>query len=183
MIMSRNYKFHNQSGLYFISFATISWIDVFTREEYFNIIIDSLHYCRTSKGMNLYAYCIMTNHVHLIFQSETGNASGLIRDFKTYTSKKMLKQIQMNPIESRKEWMLNSFRSAGAKNSNVKKMQFWQQHNKPIELWSNKVIDQKLNYIHENPVKAGFVTSDVDWKYSSARNYAGDQMILEIDLL
>ncbi len=181
--MSRNYKFHNQSGLYFISFATVFWIDVFVREAYFNIIIESLHYCRKYKGMKIYGYCIMTNHIHLIFQSESGNATGLIRDFKTHTSKKILTILKMNSKESRKEWMLDFFKLAGEKNSNVSNMQFWQQHNKPIELWSNKVIDQKLDYIHENPVKAGFVGEAVDWKYSSARNYAGDQMVLEIDLL
>ncbi len=91
--------------------------------------------------------------------------------------------LKKNSKESRKVWMLDFFKLAGEKNSNVTNMQFWQQHNHPIELWSNKVIDQKLNYIHENPIKAGFVTEAVDWKYSSARNYAGDQAVLEIDLL
>ena len=70
---------------------------------------------------------------------------------------------------------------AGEKNSNVSKRQFWQQHNKPIELWSAKVIKQKIDYIHNNPVKSGFVTDPVDWKYSSARNYADDDSVLKID--
>ena len=70
---------------------------------------------------------------------------------------------------------------AGKKKSNVSKRQFWQQHNKPIELWSGKVIKQKIDYIHNNPVEAGFVTDPVDWKYSSARNYADDETILKID--
>lgn len=71
---------------------------------------------------------------------------------------------------------------AGKKKSNVKQHQLWQQHNKPIELWSDKVIQQKIGYIHSNPVKSGFVTDPVDWKYSSARNYQEDQTILEIDI-
>ena len=71
---------------------------------------------------------------------------------------------------------------AGKKKSNVKKRQFWQQHNKPIELWSEKVIQQKIDYIHNNPVASGFVTNVVDWKYSSARNYQEDQTVLEIDI-
>ena len=71
---------------------------------------------------------------------------------------------------------------AGSKKSNVKKYQFWQQHNKPIELWSEKVIQQKIDYIHNNPVESGFVTNAVDWKYSSARNYQDDQTVLEIDI-
>lgn len=70
---------------------------------------------------------------------------------------------------------------AGETKSNVAHRQFWQQHNKPIELWSSKVIKQKIDYIHNNPVEAGFVTNSIDWKYSSARNYAEDEAVLKID--
>ena len=63
----------------------------------------------------------------------------------------------------------------------VQKRQFWQQHNKPIELWTDKVIQQKIEYIHNNPVQSGFVTEPIDWKYSSARNYQDDHTILKID--
>ena len=95
----------------------------------------------------------------------------------------MINLIEDNSQESRKEWLLWMFERAGKKNSNVSKFQFWQQNNHPIELWSLKVFEQKLNYIHQNPVVSGFVTDPVDYKYSSARNYGNnDQMILEIDL-
>lgn len=78
------------------------------------------------------------------------------------------------------QWM---FEKSGSKNSNVKNRQFWQQNNHPIEIWSLKVFEQKLNYIHNNPVKAGFVTNPIDWKYSSAKNYANDDhTVFEIDL-
>lgn len=181
--MSRKYKFNDKAGAYFISFATVYWIDVFTREEYFGNIVESLDYCRKNKGMEIYGYCIMPSHIHLIFRSENKNPSGLIRDFKGFTSKRMLKSIEENPQESRKEWMLWMFERAGKKNSNVKFRQFWQQNNKPIEIWSLKVFEQKLNYIHNNPLETGFVTNPVDWKYSSARNYGDDnQTVLEIDI-
>lgn len=133
--------------------------------------------------MEIYGYCIMPSHVHLIFRSGNADLSGLIRDFKGFTSKKMLKKIENNPQESRKEWMLSMFEQAGKKNSNVKQKQFWQQNNKQIEIWSLKVFEQKLNYIHNNPVETGFVTNPVDWKYSSARNYGdNDHTVLEIDI-
>lgn len=74
------------------------------------------------------------------------------------------------------------FEKAGKKNSNISKYQFWQQHNKPIELWSDIVIQQKIDYIHNNPVESGLVTDPVDWKYSSARNYQDDHTVLEIDI-
>ncbi|WP_281987640.1 REP-associated tyrosine transposase [Aquimarina aggregata] len=179
--MSRNYKFHNKSGLYFVSFATVYWIDIFIREKYLCILVESIEYCRNYKNMQVYAYCFMPSHVHLVFRSGNQNPSGLIRDFKKYTSKKLLNAIADNPQESRKKWLLWMFEKAGKKNATVCKMQFWQQHNKPIELWTDKVIQQKINYIHNNPIASGFVTDPVDWKYSSARNYQDDHTILKID--
>ena len=181
--MSRKYKFHEKAGAYFVSFATVNWIDVFTRDLYFSVLIESLDYCRKNKGMEIYGYCIMPSHVHIIFRSALSDPSGLMRDLKGFTSRKLMKAIEDNPQESRREWMLWMFDRAGKKNSNVKEKQFWQQHNQPIEIWSLKVFEQKLNYIHNNPVVSGFVTDPVDWKYSSARNYGNnDQTILQIDL-
>ncbi len=181
--MSRNYKFHNKNGLYFVSFATINWIDVFTRQVYFNVLTDSISYCRKEKGIELYCYCFMPSHVHLIFRSTNEDPSGLIRDFKRHTSKKVIEAIQNNPQESRKEWLLWMFERAGKKNATTTKYQFWQQHNKPIELWSEKVIKQKIDYIHKNPVENGFVLNPEDRKYSSARNFQEDHTSLQIDTI
>ncbi len=179
--MSRNYKFHNKSGLYFVSFATVNWLDVFTRQIYFNVLAESINYCRKEKGMELYAYCFMPSHIHLIFRSNTEDPSSLLRDFKSYTAKKIIGAIENNPQESRKEYLLWFFERAAKKKSNVSKYQFWQHHNKPIELWSEKVIKQKIDYTHNNPVESGFVTNAIDWKYSSARNFQDDNTVLEID--
>jgi len=180
--MSRKYKFHNKQAAYFISFATVYWLDIFTRQVYFNILEESIEYCRTKKGMEVYAYCFMPSHVHLIFRSSNEDPSGLIRDFKGFTARKLIKTIEENSQESRKEWLLWMMERAGKTKSNVKHRQFWQQHNQPIELWSEKVIQQKINYIHNNPVESGFVTNPIDWKYSSARNYQDDQTVIEIDI-
>ena len=171
--MSRKYKFQNPSGIYFVSFATVYWLDVFIREEYFTIVADSLNFCIENKGMTLYCYCIMPSHVHLIFSATEENPSGILGSLKTYTSKKLQKEIEGHNQESRKEWLLWMMERAGKNNSNVEKRQFWQQHNQPVELWSNDVFEQKLQYIHNNPVVAGFVSKHGDWKYSSAGDYAG----------
>lgn len=179
--MSRKYKFHNKQGLYFVSFATVYWIDVFTRQVYFDVLADSVSYCRKEKGLELYCYCFMPSHIHFIFRSSNEQPMELLRDFKRYTSKKVIEAIENNPQESRKEWLLWMFKRAGKKRGNISKHQFWQHHNKPIELWSEKVIKQKIDYIHNNPIESGFVTNAVDWKYSSARNYQDDNTILEID--
>ena len=102
--MSRRYKFNDKNGVYFISFATVYWIDVFVRDCYFEAMISALNYCRENKGMKIYGYCIMPSHVHLLFQIEERNPSDVIRDLKTFTSKALLKQIAENPQESRKEY-------------------------------------------------------------------------------
>ena len=180
--MSRKYKFHNSQGAYFISFATVYWLDIFTRQEYFNILEESINYCRKEKGMEVFAYCFMPSHIHLIFRSLNNDPSGLIRDFKGFTARKLIKAIEENPQESRKEWLLWMMERDGKTKRNVKQRQFWQHHNQPIELWSESVIQQKIDYIHNNPVESGFVTDPIDWKYSSARNYQDDQTILEIDI-
>ena len=181
--MSRKHKFHEKEGAYFISFASVFWIDIFTRMEYFDILIEALRYCRKNKGMIIFGYCIVPSHVHLLFRSEKCQPSELIRDFKGFTAKKLLQAIEDNTQESRKEWLLWMFKKAGSQNSNIKKYQFWQQNNMPIEIWSLKVFEQKLNYVHQNPVESGFVMEPWEWKYSSARNYCDDsERILEIDV-
>jgi REP element-mobilizing transposase RayT len=182
--MSRAYKMTDPEGLYFITFSTVEWIDVFTRQEYRDILINSLDFCIKEKGLRLFAYVIMSNHMHLIVAAEFGfELSSIIRDFKKYTSKKILKAIEDNTGESRKEWMISLFRKAGEGNANNKVYQFWQQDNHPIVLYSNAVIDQKLDYIHENPVKAGIVLQPEDYLYSSARNYAGLDYVIHVELL
>ena len=172
---------HNESGVYFVSFATVNWIEVFTRQIYFDVLVDSINYCRMHKAMELFAYCFMPNHVHLVFRSVNEKPVELLRDFKKFAAKEVLKLIEINPQESKRELLLWLFERAGKKRGNISKYQFWQHHNKPIELWSDKVIKQKINYIHNNPVVSGFVSNAIDWKYSSARNFADDHTILTID--
>ncbi|MBC9795776.1 hypothetical protein [Sinomicrobium weinanense] len=101
------------------------------------------------------------------------------RDFKRYISKAIVKEIRDNPGESRKEFLLERFKKAAGKSSNVTGYQFWRHDNKPIELWSHKVIQQKINYIHNNPVDAGFVFRPEDYVYSSAVDYAGEKGVLD----
>lgn len=181
--MSGNYKFHNKTVAYFVSFATVYWLDVFTRQVYFTILEQSVHYCRTEKGMQRYGYCFMPSHIHFIFRDANEDPDSLLMDFKKYASKQMPKAIKENPQESRKEWLRWMFERAGKKKGNISKCQFWQHHNKPIELWSTAVIKQKLDYVHNNPVESGFVTEPTQWKYSSARNIADQDPAFEIDTI
>lgn len=182
--MSTKYKFLNPEGIYFVSFAVVNWINIFTRDEYNNIIIDCLKFCQAKKGLVLHAWCLMKNHMHLIFScTQPGNPSALLGDFKKFTSIKLVEAIKNYEEGPRKEWILKQLKRAGLKNSNNTNYQFWQQDNHPIEVLSLKVIAQKLFYTHNNPVKAGFVKKQEDYIYSSAGAYFGLESLLEVEKL
>lgn len=171
--MGRKYKFHDNSKLYFVTFTVVSWIDAFIRQEYRDIIYDSLIYCQQEKDLEVYGFCMMPSHLHLIIGTEKGVLSDIVRDFKAYTSRHMRKAIEEHYEESRKEWMMWMMKRAGLKNERNKDWQFWQQHNHPIELNNHRIALQRLDYIHNNPVVSGFVEKAEDWVHSSAVDYCG----------
>jgi REP element-mobilizing transposase RayT len=184
--MSRVLKITEPDGLYFVTCTVVNWIDVFTRLEYRKIVIDSLAHCQAAKGLRLHAYVVMSNHLHMIIsRGETENTlSDILRDFKKFTSKQIIEAIKIVP-ESRREWMLAQFSAAGKHNANNKQYQFWQQDNHPVELRTVKFLEQKLHYVHQNPVRAGLVFQAEDYKFSSACVYRGKawESLLEIDML
>jgi REP element-mobilizing transposase RayT len=124
--MSDTFQIKNQKGIYFLTFQVVGWADVFTRRDYKDIIIESIEYCRTYKSLKIYSYVIMSNHIHCILATEN-NLSEIVRDFKKFTSKKILNSIEENIQEIRREWMIWMMESAGKKNSNNVDFQFWQQ--------------------------------------------------------
>jgi putative transposase len=101
--MSRKYKFRDQEKLYFVSFATINWIDVFVRSEYNEILLESLRFCQTEKGLEIYAWCIMPSHVHLIIGTTGKPMQDILRDFKSFTSRSIKDEIKNHPGESRRD--------------------------------------------------------------------------------
>lgn len=180
LTMSRKYKFHDNDKLYFISFATVNWIDVFVREEYMKIVIDSWKFCQEKKGLEIYGWCIMPSHIHMIIGSNKNKLEDIVRDMKKHTSSELKTAIKNNASESRKEWIIWIMEAAGKKNGNNNDWQFWQQHNKPLEIKDQEMFDRTLEYIHLNPVVAGFVTKPEDWKYSSARDFCGMKGIIDL---
>ena len=178
--MSEGYKIRDQTLPHFITFTVVDWIDVFTRQTYKDVIIESLDYCIQNKGMILFGYVIMSNHIHMIIQSQEATLSDLIRDFKKFTAKSILEKIQNSP-ESRTEWMLKRFKLATKSHSRNKNYQLWQYGNHPEEVYSNKFMWTKLDYIHLNPVRAGIVEKASHYVYSSASNYVSDSGLLKIE--
>lgn len=171
--MGFKYKIHDQKDFYHVTFTVIDWIDVFIRDEYREIVIDSIKYCQKEKGLLVAAWVIMSSHIHMIIGTKDKNIESIIRDLKSFTAKQIRKAIEEAKYESRKEWMLQRFYRAGRNNANNKDFQFWIQNNHPIQLSNSEMLRQRLNYIHYNPVKAGLVYEPEHWKYSSAHDYAG----------
>jgi putative transposase len=174
--MSRKYKFGNERHAHFVTFTVIHWIDFFIREEYRKILVDSIAYCQKNKGLEVHAYCIMPSHVHMVISTNgTHTLTDITRDLKGHTSRcfrAILSDEKVN-YESRKSWMFWMMQRAGISNTSNKDFQFWQQDSHPIELYSDEVLYQKIDYIHMNPVVSGFVDQPEYWLYSSARDYGG----------
>jgi len=173
---------HRITGeVYFVTDTVVDWVDIFTRPIFKHIIIESLQYCQKEKGLVIYAWVLMTNHMHMIV-SATGinKVSDIMRDFKKFTSKEILRTLLKEPTESRREWMLNRFEYAGKNDEKIKNYRFWQEGNDAQEIYLNDYFNQKLNYIHQNPVAAEIVNRAEDYRYSSAIDYAGGKGMLEV---
>lgn len=169
--MSHKYK-TAEGKVYYVTLTVIGWIDIFTRKDYVEELISNIQYCQKNKGLNVYAYVIMPNHLHMVCSRETQTVNELLRDFKSFTSKKLISMVKQHPRESRKEWMMHMFRFFGKGNPANEVFQFWENGSHPIELNSPEILKQKIEYIHMNPVKAGFVEKPWHWKYSSAYEFS-----------
>ncbi len=190
--MAFTYNITDPRGTYFVSFATVQWIDVFSRKRYQDILLDSFKYCQKEKGLLIHAWCIMSNHVHLIASTKSikPNLSDVLRDFKKFTSVQIKAAIEDDvDFESRKNWMMWLMKSAGKANPNNTHFQLWQQENHPIEIYSKEFMTQKMDraanrYTHYNPVEAGLVLDPWEYRLSSAIDYFTDKKgLLEIDFV
>ena len=169
-------------NLYFTTTTVVDWVDIFTRPLYKHIILESLTYCQKQKGLDIYAWVLMTNHLHMIVGTSKPEFTlgDILRDFKKYTSKKIIESIESNPEESRKKWLLNLFGFAGKNDKKIKNYHFWQEGNHIEHLYSYDFYKQKLNYIHMNPVRREIVQKPDEYLYSSAPNYAGMTGLLDV---
>ena len=176
------YVIADQNACYFLTFTVVDWVDVFIRPVYKQIIVDSLNFCIEKKGLFVYGWCLMTNHIHLVAQAkETYKLSHIIRDFKKFTANAVLQAIEDEP-ESRKDWMLYRFEFAGKFMKHIEKYHFWQDGNHAVYLdpFKPEMFKQRLNYIYENPVRAGIVENSGDYLYSSARDYQGRDGLVNV---
>jgi putative transposase len=181
--MSRKYKFGDNDKLYFISYAAVCWIDVFIRNEYKEILLESWRFSQKEKGLEIYGWVVMTSHAHMIIGTSGRPLDKIVGEMKSFTSTSLRKAIEAHSLESRREWMLSMMAEAGKMNSNNNDWQFWQQHNKPLEILNSEMFYQKLEYMHRNPVVSGFVENEEDWLYSSARDFHGKKGMIELNYI
>ncbi len=181
--MSTKYKAIEIDKAYFMIITTVGWVDVFTRYAQKEALISSLRYCQKHKGLVLFAFCIMPSHLHLFCRAEGSmTLSEIMRDFKKFTSKRIIEIIQTEP-ESRREWMLDYFKKSCEHLKRNQTFKVWQDGYHAEEIYSNKWIREKIKYIHQNPVKEKIVTEPEHYYYSSARNYAGLEAPLEVEIV
>lgn len=176
------YKISDQTAAHFLTFSIVGWIDIFSRQRYRDLIIDSFQFCRKNKGLLIGGYVIMSNHIHTIWTAGNSNLSDIIRDFKTFTSKAITSSIE-SEIESRRDWLLYMFRYFANRTNANENYKVWTGNNHPEEIYSDGFLKTKLDYIHENPVRAGLVHEPSQYLYSSAADYEGKKGLMEIDFL
>lgn len=174
--MRSHYKIINQDGIFFITSTIVEWIPVFTSEKYFKIIIDSMKHCRNEKNLKIYSYMILDNHFHMIVSGE--NLTETIGSLKGFTASEIIKQLRVD----KKDWLLNQLKYYKLKHKVKSSYQIWQESFHPQEIVSDEMFQQKLDYIHFNPVKRGLVMKPEDWRYSSASYYIlGKEGEIKID--
>lgn len=184
--MSKGYKISNQHNPHFVTFTTVGWVDIFTRQQCKNVILDSFKYCVINKGLKVHAFVIMSSHIHAILRADKQGPglSSIIRDFKKYTSKKIIKWTLGSKFESRSDWLEIIYRYHAKYNSRNTEYQLWQQDNRPMEVIHPRFTRQKIGYIPLNPIVAGIVDNEAEYLYRSARNYAGRKdFILDVELI
>ena len=183
--MSVRYKIRDQHGLTYITCSICGWVDLFSRAVYRDIVLDSWRYCAQHKGLQVWGYVIMPNHLHMIASATPPfRLEDVLRDFKAHTARAFLAVLHdKNQPESRREWLLYLFEYFARHHKHKQQHQLWQHDNHPIELFSEEVTVQKLRYIHQNPVRARLVARPEDWLYSSAGNYLHGKGWLEMPLL
>jgi putative transposase len=164
--MAFHYNITNQGAIHFVTFTVHQWVDVFTRSLYVDILINALIYCQKNKGLQVYAWVIMSNHCHLIVSAKNNNLSDIIRDLKKFTAKEIVTAIQNNQKESRKNWLLLLL-------CKDNKIWFWEEGYHGEEIYSKPFYETKVKYIHFNPVRAGIVEKEEEYIICSCAAFYG----------
>ncbi|CAN5282078.1 hypothetical protein BH10PLA2_BH10PLA2_05030 [soil metagenome] len=168
------YRIFQEDAPHFLTATIVAWLPVFSRSEFVEIIFESWRFQQRERGLILYGYVIMENHLHFIASGP--NLSDLVRNFKSYTARQILTEMEKRGYTT----LLNELRFFKARNKLDQQFQLWQEGNHPQEISSDEMMIQKLEYMHNNPLRRGYVDEPIHWRYSSARNYAGLTGLIDV---
>ncbi len=160
---------------HFLTCTVVEWLPVFTRPEAVQIILDSWSYQRQHESLQLLGYVILENHLHFVAQAP--RLDKCVNSFKSYTAARLIELLEQRQAER----LLARLRFAKLAHKHDREYQFWQEGSHAEMVFSEAVMREKLDYIHRNPVKRGYVDLPEHWRYSSARNYLGQPGLIEVD--
>ena len=169
------YKIYEPTHPHFVTMTILHWIPIFTREESVDIVLNSLRYLQKEENLKLYAYVILENHLHLVVSSNDLSLS--MRKFKSFTSKEIIKLLQRENVKTILD-QLTFYKKAHKKSATY---QVWQEGIQPKLISGDQMMVERIRYIHNNPVKRGYVDESKHWRYSSARDYEGVDGLLEVE--
>ena len=168
------YKIYNEGQPHFLTATIVEWMPLFTNPDIASLVLDSLRFLQKERGVLLYAYVIMEHHLRMIASSP--QLSKTVKEFKSFTARAII-----DYLESRGSTpLLEKLHFARQSHKTKSEYQLWQEGSHPQEIISERMLLQKIEYIHSNPVRRGYVDEPKHWRYSSARNYEGMRGLLEI---
>ncbi len=173
--MSRSrYQYADPAQPHFLTCTVVEWLPVFTRQEAVQILFESWRYLQDNQGLQLYGFVILENHLHAVAQAE--NLLSTWSRFKSYTARRTIDLLK----EHRAKALLQRMQLTSKASRNDREYQFWQEGSHPQVIEETTMLRQKLDYIHQNPVKRGYVDKPEHWRWSSARNYHGEVGLVEV---
>ena len=174
MARTRHQSFQNYKP-YFLSGTVVAWLPVFSYPRFAEIILDSWRFLQQERGITIYGFVVMENHIHWIARGE--ELAKHAQYFKSYTARRILDDLHMAGFEM----LLEELKFFKLRHKGKQSFQFWQEGNYPVEIQNEAMLKQKLDYIHQNPVRRGYVSDPAHWRYSSAANYAGSKGVIDIE--
>ena len=168
------YKVKLNEQPHFLTCAVVNWLPVFTRPQAVDILFDSLRHLQSNEDLIIYGFVIMENHTHIIASSE--RLSKTIGRFKSFTARKIIDLLR----DKGEKGVLRQLSYAKLPHKVDREYQLWQEGSHPVLIQGEDMMRQRLEYMHNNPVRRGYVDDSVHWRYSSARNYVGMEGLLEV---
>ena len=158
---------------HFVTLTVLHWVPIFNRPAIVDIVLESLRYLAT-EGLKVYAWVILENHCHFVLQSRTLDHD--IARFKSFTASQIIKHLNSEHVSL----ILDQLKFYKKLHKRDRQYQLWQEGCHPELIQGESMMRQKIDYIHHNPVRRGYVDRPEHWRYSSARDYAGERGLLDV---